>query len=328
MCDGVLTTTSVMHINGATTLHVCGACTSSLPRGTLHLTTRASAEYFEKLAELGKVVVGAGGRPVSQQLQELQDQLDPSVAKFCHDTEEQLRKVGPAAAVQLFQEKLKGQVGQAKASACAAEPVAEQDAGGAESAAGSSQPAKGKLEGTQGRADEVFSRIHVRCVEVRQRKQQVSGSWVQAVCTSRCLEAAAAESPQAEELRRTMMPCLKSTAPKSALLVVEVLTLVFLAEDDEGLLVLGFAEVDLVLPHAEVPGLCGAGTHTVLHYYETTGIAPVMDGRCVEGHLRRAFSEGVLVSLAGVLRELGAVTMWINPSPPAVSESLQNHTSL
>jgi hypothetical protein len=315
-----MSTSGNTRFDPATSLEICNKCCSQLPKGVLHLSAPCSDEYHKKLRKHAQTVVGAAGRPSAEKLQALQDQQGPAVTSFCHAAEKLLREVGPAAAATLIQDQSKEQAGHGKASAAEpVEPVAEQGAGVAGAAGPSSQAGKLMLDKKAGRAQEVFSRLHVRCVEMRKREQEVSGSWVQAVCTSRCLEAAAAESPQADELRRTMMPCLKSKDPKSELLDVEVLTLVFLAEDDEGLLIVGFAELFFILPHAEVPGLCGAGTHTVLHYFETTGVAPIMDGVRMEGALRRAFSEGILVSLAGALRELGAATLYINPSPAAVS---------
>jgi hypothetical protein len=110
---------------------------------------------------------------------------------------------------------------------------------------------------------------------------------------------------------------VKSVKP----LEIQEVMLVFWAEDDDGLLVLAWAELELVLQHKQLPGLCGAGTHAVLHFWETTGAAPVIGRVKTSGSSRRAFSLAAIVGIADALHHHGAHTIGINPSPPEVSYS-------
>ena len=357
MCDLNLTTSGSRQINASTSLEICSACANSLAKAGMVLTVPSASDYREGLAQLACALAEAADADqmsVAEQLQLLEDQQEPEVNKFCQHIQQKLRLVGPLAAAELQEKKTQVQVESAQASSTAAAAGAKQgdvqagagstgldvavpeqqeqqqedtaddtgrSSGGASAAAagGSNKGSAEALQKSRGRADNVFQRIHVRCVQVHQRKQTVSSGWMKVVCTSRALAAAAAGKLSAEGLLQTVAPWLKHRSPPSALLDLQVLTLVFLAEDDKGLMVMGFAELYLVLPHAKFPGLCGAGTHTVLHYLETTGVAPEVKEKPMEGYLRRALSEGMLVSMASALKDLGAGTMYINPSPPSGS---------
>ena len=357
MCELNLKTIGSRQINPSTSLEICTACANNLATSGMVLTVASATDYREGLAKVACALAEAADADqtsVAEQLQLLEDQQDPEVATFCQHIQQKLRQVGPSAAAELQEKKRQEHVESAQASSTAAAAGAKQGvvqagagstgvgvavpeqeeqqqedtadengrSSGSASAAAAGGSNKGDAEGLQksrGRADDVFQRIHVRCVQVHRRKQTVSSGWMKLVCASRALAAAAAEKPSAEGLLQTAAPWLKHRSPPSALLDLQVLTLVFLAEDDKGLMVVGFAELYLVLPHAKFPGLCGAGTHTVLHYLETTGVAPEVKGKPMEGYLRRALSEGMLVSMASALKDLGAGTMYINPSPPSVS---------
>ena len=264
-----------------------------VPPGTGVIHVENIAAYQKALAKHGRKLTEAMKSCGSRELlQALKAQHRPDIAKLCDDMEGGIRSWAMEGARKLW-------MGARK------------------------QPAPEETSDNEvvKRGGQVFGKVEVTCVSVKQKQVKLSTEYVRAVSLMRAAAAMEAGTPDEQQLLTEALRRSSSKSSKACeevLQVQEVLLLVWMVAD-EGPVVMEWISFELVLPNPTLPGVCGAGQHATLHYFESTGLAPRVEGLEVEWYYRRGMMLGSLRDLADVLQQRGVVTLEINPSPPEVS---------